>query len=104
MVLCDLQGGCYRDGVVLTDPVILSRVENQYGVTDLGPKGILNFFHHHVCNEFCKSQWSRPKNTAAHFQKTSGTSMVLAKHAPTHASRHYMTGYAVVHEEEEEDY
>ena len=33
--LRDLQGGVYRDGVVLLDPVILSR-DRQYGVTALG--------------------------------------------------------------------
>ena len=52
-VLCDLQGGVYHDGVVLTDPVVLSRTR-AYGVTDLGPDGIVNFFHHHSCNEFCR--------------------------------------------------
>jgi hypothetical protein len=26
-VLCDLQGGVYRDGIVLTDPAVLSRTK-----------------------------------------------------------------------------
>ena len=47
-VLCDLQGGVYRDGAVLTDPVILSR-NKLYGPTDLGPTGISSFFSRHVC-------------------------------------------------------
>ena len=52
MVLCDLQGGILqgkRKGVVLTDPVILSRTQS-YGVTDLGPDGITTFFsrHHNI--------------------------------------------------------
>ena len=45
-VLCDLQGGVYADGVVLTDPVILSR-DRQFGVTDLGTQGISTFFSQH---------------------------------------------------------
>ena len=47
-MLCDLQGGVYRDGAVLTDPVILSR-NKLYGLTDLGPTGISSFFSRHVC-------------------------------------------------------
>ncbi|GMH34716.1 hypothetical protein BSKO_02577 [Bryopsis sp. KO-2023] len=35
LLLCDLQGGCYQSGVVLTDPVIMSH-DRRYGVTDLG--------------------------------------------------------------------
>lgn len=46
-VLCDLQGGVYRDGIVLTDPAVLSR-RKEYGVTDLGPKGISTFFSQYV--------------------------------------------------------
>ena len=60
-VLCDLQGGIYHDGAVLTDPVILSR-KKLYGPTDLGPTGISSFFSRHVCNEFCRSHWSKPKD------------------------------------------
>lgn len=43
LLLCDLQGGLMRNGVSLTDPVIMSR-DMAYGVTDLGTKGISNFF------------------------------------------------------------
>jgi hypothetical protein len=39
-VLCDLQGGVYSDGVVLTDPVVMSR-DNSLGPTDLGPPGLI---------------------------------------------------------------
>ena len=53
MVLCDLQGGLCKGGTILTDPVIMSRT-NSYGVTDLGPDGISNFFARHKCNEYCK--------------------------------------------------
>lgn len=101
-VLCDLQGGILRNGVVLTDPVILSRQQNKYGVTDLGIEGISNFFHHHVCNEFCQSHWQKPKDRRSYFQKTSSTSMIASKNVPSHPSRPYMTGLAA-HEEEVED-
>jgi hypothetical protein len=74
-VLCDLQGGIYGDGVVLTDPVILSR-GNMYGVTDLGPPGISTFFSNHVCNEFCKGNWSRPADQSRYFRPQAGTSMI----------------------------
>ena len=39
LVLCDLQGGEHRDGVVLTDAVVMTR-NNQYGASDLGSGGI----------------------------------------------------------------
>ena len=56
-VLCDLQGGIYSDGAIITDPVIISRSAGTYGPT-WAPDGILNFFGHHVCNKFCHSTWT----------------------------------------------
>ncbi|GMH34712.1 hypothetical protein BSKO_02573 [Bryopsis sp. KO-2023] len=75
LLLCDLQvnsrypdfeksvprdqsspGGCYQNGVVLTDPVIMSH-DRRYGVKDLGTVGISNFFANHQCNEFCRDYW-----------------------------------------------
>ncbi|KAF9171151.1 hypothetical protein BGX20_008052, partial [Mortierella sp. AD010] len=44
--LCDLQGGVYSDGVVLTDPVVMSR-NQRFGPTDLGGEGIDSFFSRH---------------------------------------------------------
>lgn len=67
-VLCDLQGGVSMDFdersrvYTLSDVVVLSRKRN-YGVTDLGEGGILNFFHHHRCNEFCNPAWRKPAFT-----------------------------------------
>jgi hypothetical protein len=75
-VLCDLQGGVYSDGVVLSDPVILSR-QRIYGLTDLGPKGISTFFSRHVCNEYCKSTWQKPRECIAYFEEQEGSSMIL---------------------------
>lgn len=49
-VCCSVVGGFYRDGVILTDPVILSR-QRLFGVTDLGADGISTFFHHHTCTD-----------------------------------------------------
>mmetsp|Transcript_6765 Transcript_6765/g.9748 ORF Transcript_6765/g.9748 Transcript_6765/m.9748 type:complete len:261 (-) Transcript_6765:222-1004(-) len=42
-LICDLQGGIYSDGVVLTDPVVMS-LSRQYGPTDLGQAGMETFF------------------------------------------------------------
>ena len=90
MVLCDLQGGVYSDGVVLTDPVILSR-DQSYGVTDLGAEGMSTFFSHHKCNGFCRSHWHLPRDRTTYFKQTAGTSMIRMAHVPTRKSRPPMT-------------
>jgi hypothetical protein len=91
VVLCDLQGSIYRDGVVLSDPVILSR-DRRFGVTDLGSEGISNFFSSYQCNEFCRRDWQLPRDRRAYFRQTMGTSMI-EWHAPTRPSRDpVMTG------------
>ena len=87
-LLCDLQGGIYRDGVILTDPVVLSNTR-QYGPTDLGPEGMSTFFAHHECNEFCAAQWKQPKNAHAYYRKTPGTTM--EHHVSTVHSRQPLT-------------
>lgn len=74
-VLCDLQGGIYSDGIVLTDPVILSRSKS-FGVTDLGPRGISTFFSNHRCNEFCRSNWMKPNDQRQYYAHQAGTSMM----------------------------
>jgi len=86
-LLCDLQGGVYQNGVVLTDPVILS-VNREYGPTDLGSDGISSFFAHHQCNEFCRSEWRKPRDRTQYFHRTAGTTM---EHVPTQHSRQPMT-------------
>lgn len=78
-VLCDLQGGVYRDGVILTDPVILSRTQT-YGPTDLGVEGMETFFARHQCGDYCRSHWQQPRIQRAHFDERKGTTMV---HVPT---------------------
>mmetsp|Transcript_21573 Transcript_21573/g.36123 ORF Transcript_21573/g.36123 Transcript_21573/m.36123 type:complete len:385 (+) Transcript_21573:1-1155(+) len=78
MVLCDLQGGVFHDGVILTDPVILS-VNQSFGVTDLGPQGISTFFSRHVCNEFCRAEWQRSVDQTAYFDPEVGTSMAASE-------------------------
>ena len=77
-LLCDLQGGFYRDGVVLSDPVIHSRGNNEFGLTDLGDKGIASFFARHRCNKFCSKCWVKPLNMQAYFQVSESTTMVLS--------------------------
>merc|ERR1712125_302785 len=59
-VICDLQGGRYRNCYVLTDPVILSHVK-AFGCTDMGQVGIDNFMAHHKCGRFCDPAWRLPK-------------------------------------------
>ena len=76
-VLCDLQGGVYSNAVVLTDPVILS-TNKEFGLSDLGNKGISSFFSNHVCNEFCRSNWILPANRQRYYKLQSGTSLSSA--------------------------
>lgn len=82
-LLCDLQGGVYNDGVVLTDPVIMSTTR-EYGPTDLGNNGMSSFFAHHVCNEYCRSEWRKPRNRTQYYSRTAGTTM---EHVPSRSSR-----------------
>ena len=92
-VLCDLQGGLYSNGAILTDPVILSRTKS-YGVTDLGELGISNFFDRHECNRYCKARWQQQRKQSKSITAYKGTTMVGAGHAPTHSSKPAMTaGY-----------
>lgn len=79
-VLCDLQGGIYEDGAIITDPVVLSRAR-QFGPTDLGPDGISSFFSTHVCNEYCRQGWSRPRVAVQVFAPEQGTTMTLTNTA-----------------------
>lgn len=91
-LLCDLQGGVYQDGVVLTDPVVMSQTR-AFGPTDLGAEGISTFFAHHVCNEYCKSGWCRPRDQTRYYARTAGTTMEHV--VPTRRSRPLMTMGAV---------
>jgi hypothetical protein len=87
-LLCDLQGGVYKNGVVLTDPVIMSKTR-EYGPTDLGPRGISSFFSSHVCSDYCRKDWRRPSDQTRYYPRTSHTSM--EHHVPTRTSRPNMT-------------
>lgn len=73
-VLCDLQGGVFRDGAVISDPVIISGAR-AFGVTDLGDKGIINFFTKHRCTSFCRPEWARPRQTGHYFAAVPATTM-----------------------------
>lgn len=86
-LLCDLQGGVYRDGVTLTDPAILSS-GRQYGPTDLGKKGISTFFSRHVCNEFCRAGWLRPQDQNVYYKRRRGSTM---EHLSSKVSRKNMS-------------
>jgi hypothetical protein len=86
MIVCDIQGRYRFDRFVgkksrfeLTDPAICSR-RRDYGVTDLGEKGIESFFANHVCSKFCHrdGHWARPRETRHWFQVSSSTSMLRA--------------------------
>ena len=79
--LCDLQGSYSRSsGVILTDPVVMSRTK-EFGPTDLGPAGIEAFFARHKCGTWCKAQWNLPKkantpNLMNLIPLSQGTSMI----------------------------
>ena len=88
LLLCDLQGGVYSNGIVLTDPVIMSQVAGQYGPTDLGSEGISSFFATHRCNEYCRRHWRKPRNRMSYYNPRAGTTM---EHVPTRTSRPAMT-------------
>lgn len=77
MVLCDLQGIRKDDIYILTDPVICSS-NQRFGATDLGPKGIENFFAHHKCGQYCSPGWRRPAQARVHFQPVRGTTFGFA--------------------------
>ncbi|KAF5870948.1 putative elongation factor 2 protein [Botrytis fragariae] len=61
-LLCDLQGGLYSDGYILSDPVIMSQAHN-CGPADLGNDGIKSFFERHRCGQFCDQNWVKPALT-----------------------------------------
>ena len=50
-----MQGVKEQSDYILTDPAIISLREGQYGMTDMGPQGIVQFFDQHRCNKFCKA-------------------------------------------------
>ena len=79
-VLCDLQGGAHGGGVVLTDPVVMSR-DRRYGPQDLGAAGIDGFFAHHKCSRYCRMTWTQPRDKPGqvHLPPVSGTSMMDSK-------------------------
>lgn len=82
-VVCDLQGGIYSNGVVLSDPVVLSQSQ-KFGPTDLGPAGISTFFSKHVCNKYCRSGWNKPYNPIRKLPVVKGTTMDMV---PTQMGR-----------------
>lgn len=53
-LVCDLQGIRKEDECYfLTDPALHS-ADRRFGMTDLGFKGIENFFYYHECNDWCE--------------------------------------------------
>ncbi|KUJ22179.1 kinase-like protein [Mollisia scopiformis] len=83
-LLCDLQGGVYRNGYVLSDPVIMSQAQD-CGPADLGQPGINSFFQRHRCGRFCNRQWVKPGVIGrAVIPMRQGTSMIA--HLPTRQS------------------
>ncbi|KAF7936850.1 hypothetical protein EAE99_002199 [Botrytis elliptica] len=61
-LLCDLQGGSYSNGYILSDPVIMSQAHD-CGPADLGYDGIKSFFERHRCGQFCDRDWVKPALT-----------------------------------------
>jgi hypothetical protein len=87
------------DNVVLTDPVIMSR-RKVYGPTDLGPEGISTFFSRHECNEFCESNWTRPRDQRSHLKVRQGTTMSVG---PQHYGRAVDRLQSFQEDDEDED-
>ena len=98
VLCCDLQGGIYRDGFIISDPVIMSR-NGSYGPTDLGSRGISTFFAHHECNKFCKPFWRLPHDTRTYFNRNRGTCMAI----PTRHSRPPLSQRAINEESDSDD-
>lgn len=83
-LFCDVQGGVYSNGFILTDPVIMTQAGG-FGPADLGPDGIRSFFARHKCNKFCKADWSRPRHTGGPLLPATKGSLMMA--LPTRQSR-----------------
>jgi len=73
-LLCDLQGGEFSNGVIITDPVIMS-MSKCFGPTDLGHPGIRNFFAYHECTKYCSRSWKRPRDSKHLFEPRIGSTM-----------------------------
>lgn len=58
IILCDLQGVLNAEGrhprFDLTDSAICSRKRKEYGKTDIGLRGVRQFFRKHRCNNVCR--------------------------------------------------
>eukprot|EP01113_Clastostelium_recurvatum_P025977 TRINITY_DN3118_c0_g1_i2.p1 TRINITY_DN3118_c0_g1~~TRINITY_DN3118_c0_g1_i2.p1 ORF type:complete len:143 (+),score=16.99 TRINITY_DN3118_c0_g1_i2:268-696(+) len=87
LLLCDLQGGIYSDGAVLTDPVVMS-MGREFGPADLGREGIETFFARHECNGYCRREWTQPHRPSVFYPAHEGTSMM---EVPTRHSRQRLT-------------
>jgi hypothetical protein len=95
-LLCDLQGGLYRNGAIITDPIITSR-NRTFGSTDLGPNGISSFFGRHTCNKFCRSNWTKPKDCHLYHKEEEGSSL---EYNPVIASK-YLPSMSVLNENDD---
>lgn len=98
-LLCDLQGGIFRNGVILTDPVVCSR-SRRFGPPDLGPEGISTFFGRHRCNQFCRNDWTKPKDCGLYYRESEGTSM---EYTETPVRQVYLPSMTFYEEEDEDD-
>ena len=56
-----MDGEIYVD-FVLTDPVLMSKHKNKHGPSDLGNRGMQNFFYWHKCGKYCDSNWRKHPN------------------------------------------
>ncbi|KAI0973660.1 kinase-like domain-containing protein [Xylaria arbuscula] len=96
LLLCDLQGGVYQDGYILSDPVIMSKDNGKYGPTDLGIDGIRLFFEKHRCTRFCRAEWRTPRHTSqGTIRVRQGTSMVRPRELPARGSRRVIRGIRI---------
>ena len=89
-LFCDVQGGVYSDGFVVSDPVIMT-IGGGFGPADMGLAGIRSFFARHQCNRFCNRGWRRPANRGERLLPAArGTTMmpVATRHSRNPMTRH----------------
>lgn len=60
-------GVVHPNGIVLTDPVVLSREAGQLGPSDLGVVAIETFFAGHRCNEYCRDRYTHSTTLSSSF-------------------------------------
>eukprot|EP01038_Epipyxis_sp_PR26KG_P008052 gene8052-10910_t len=62
-----------RNTVIIVITEVVEGLSSNYvpngklGRADLGLNGIKTFFHHHKCNQFCRSSWAKPRGQGNYY-------------------------------------